>query len=261
MENNSFFSTTPLGILFICTVVIIILSIWLGIYVSKKRAKNVDAGDDVPVNAIAGATMALLGFMLAFAFGFTASRFDSRRQLLLSEANSIGTTYLRAGFLPEPHSSEVRDLLRKYVDLRLELAASPERFRSILEQSNGIQNEIWKHAEAIAFMDLKNPEIVSLFINSLNETIDLQTTRTTVALVYRLPDLMWYALLLLVIISMFEVGYLFKKSKKTNWILITAVSVAFSLVILIVLMLDRTIGPVKMNQQPMIELQKSIRVN
>ena len=91
--------------------------------------------DDLPVNTIVGATLALLGFMLAFTFGFTASRFDSRKQLLLDEVNSIGTTFLRAGFLPEPHCTEVRGLIRKYVDLRIELASHPENLKSIIDQS------------------------------------------------------------------------------------------------------------------------------
>ena len=117
---------------------------------------------------------------------------------------------------------------------------------------------MWRHAEEVAKSDLKNPDIVSLFVDSLNETIDLQTKRITVAFVYRIPDLMWYALLSLLILSMFEVGYLFMKSEKPNWILILAISLAFSLVILMVVSFDRTDGSIKVNQQPMIELQKSL---
>jgi hypothetical protein len=210
------------------------------------------------VNTIVGATLALLGFILAFTFGFTASRFDSRKQLLLDEVNSIGTTFLRAGFLPEPHCTEVRNLIRKYVDLRIELVANPEKVKSIIDQSVILQDEMWRHAEAVAITDLKNPDIAALFIETLNETIDLQTKRLTVAFVYRIPDLMWYALLSLLILSMFEVGYLFMKSEKPNWILILAISLAFSLVILMVVSFDRTDGSIKVNQQPMIELQKSL---
>ena len=66
------------------------------------------------------ATLALLAFILAFTFGLAGSWFDVRRRLVIDEANAIGTTYLRAGMLPEPHRSDVRDLLREYVDVRLE---------------------------------------------------------------------------------------------------------------------------------------------
>ena len=64
------------------------------------------------------ATLGLLAFILAFTFGLAASRFDSRMQVLLDEANAIGTTYLRAGMLPE-QGKQIRALLREYADARL----------------------------------------------------------------------------------------------------------------------------------------------
>ena len=139
MNQNSFFASAPLWLIFTVTVAIIVLSIYSGIFISRLRRKSSAAEDDFPVNTIVGATLALLGFMLAFTFGFTANRFDSRKQLLLDEVNSIGTTFLRAGFLPEPHSTEVRNLIRNYVDLRIELVAQPEKIQTIIEQSTALQ--------------------------------------------------------------------------------------------------------------------------
>ena len=258
MNQASFFGSAPLPIIFLVTVAIIVLSIYAGIFISGRRRKKVSTEDDIPVNTIVGATLALLGFMLAFIFGFTASRYDSRKAFLLDDVNSIGTTYLRAGFLPEPHCSEVRGLLRKYVDLRIDLTKHPENLKTIIGQSESLQEEMWKHAEAVAKADVKNPDIVALFIESLNETIDLQTKRITVGLIYRVPDILWFAMLSLLIISMFEVGYLFIKSTKPNRVIILALSLAFSVVILIVIAFDRTDWSLKINQQPLIELQKSL---
>ena len=65
-----------------------------------------------------GAMLGLLAFILAFTFGLVAARFDTRRQVLLDEANAIGTTYLRAGMLPE-QGEKIRALLRDYVSVRL----------------------------------------------------------------------------------------------------------------------------------------------
>ena len=53
------------------------------------------------MGAMVRATLGLLAFILAFTFGLAAARFDTRRQVLLDEANAIGTTYLRAGMLPD----------------------------------------------------------------------------------------------------------------------------------------------------------------
>src|SRR6059058_6240216 len=80
-------------------------------------------GKEAPVGTMVGATLGLLAFILAFTFGLAATRFDTRRQLLLDEANAIGTTYLRAGMLPE-QGEQIRALLRDYVDARLDAVRS-----------------------------------------------------------------------------------------------------------------------------------------
>ena len=72
-----------------------------------------------PTGMLVGSILALLAFLLAVTMGMASDRFDTRRAVVLEEANAIGTTYLRAGYLPEPASSEIRELLREYVPLRI----------------------------------------------------------------------------------------------------------------------------------------------
>lgn len=71
-----------------------------------------------PTSMIVGSLLALMGFLLAITMGMASDRFDTRRHLVLAEANAIGTVYLRAGYLAEPGSSEIRDLLRAYTSQR-----------------------------------------------------------------------------------------------------------------------------------------------
>ena len=52
------------------------------------------------VGAIEGAVFGLMGLLLAFTFSGAASRFEGRRQLIVDEANAIGTAYLRLDLLP-----------------------------------------------------------------------------------------------------------------------------------------------------------------
>jgi hypothetical protein len=72
-----------------------------------------------PTGMIVGSILALMAFLLAIAMGMAADRFDTRRGLVLQEANAIGTTLLRAGYVPEPHSTQLEALLREYVPLRI----------------------------------------------------------------------------------------------------------------------------------------------
>ena len=51
---------------------------------------------------VEGAVFALFGLLVAFSFSGAAERFDVRRQLIVEEANAIGTAYLRIDLTPQP---------------------------------------------------------------------------------------------------------------------------------------------------------------
>ena len=80
----------------------------------KKSEADKDSG------TVRSAVLALLGLLLGFSFAIAAARHETRRELLVEEANSIGTTARRAQLLPEPHAANVVQLLREYVPLRIE---------------------------------------------------------------------------------------------------------------------------------------------
>jgi uncharacterized RDD family membrane protein YckC len=91
----------PLWALFIVILLVVLLSVECGYRLGKYRRRQREQEKEAPVGTIVGATLGLLAFILAFTFELAASRFDTRRQVLLDEGNAIGTTYLRAGMLPE----------------------------------------------------------------------------------------------------------------------------------------------------------------
>src|ERR1700752_2385344 len=101
----------PLWALFIAILIIVLLSVECGYRLGKFRRSRTEQEKEAPVGTMVGATLGLLAFILAFTFGLAAARFDTRRQVLLDEANAIGTTYLRAGMLPD-RGQQMRALLR-----------------------------------------------------------------------------------------------------------------------------------------------------
>ncbi|HJS28157.1 MAG TPA: hypothetical protein VJ768_00940 [Anaerolineales bacterium] len=106
----------PLWLIFLATLGIVLLSSELGWrYGDYRRRKSED--EKAPVGAAVGAILALLGFLLAFTFGMATSRYDSRKQIVVQEANAIGTAYLRSEFLSEEEGEMVRELLREYAAL------------------------------------------------------------------------------------------------------------------------------------------------
>src|SRR5262245_9102902 len=85
----------------------------LKLHTAKDEARTAQIG------GIQGAVLGMLGLLLGFTFAMAVGRYDTRRSLVLTEANSIGTTYLRAALLPEAQHKAIEDLLRQYVDVRI----------------------------------------------------------------------------------------------------------------------------------------------
>lgn len=126
-----------------------------------------------------GAALGLLALMIGFTFSMALNRFDVRLSGVGKEANAIATTALRARLLPEPQASQVKNLLKEYVQLRLDpasLSRNPEEFGQTVAYSNELQAKLWQQAVAVSAAD---PHSIpaGLFVQALNEMIDLQETR------------------------------------------------------------------------------------
>ena len=188
------------------------------------------------MGAVVGATLGLLAFLLAFTFGMAASRYDTRRQLVLQEANAIGTTYLRAEMLPEPQRSEIRNLLREYAALRVGGVSSIMTPR-VMAQSGALHDRLWADAVAVGAQS-PNSIVVGLFIQSLNEMIDLDATRVTAGR-SRIPDTIWLALYLVTILTMAAMGYQFGLTGEHSWPVTILLTLVFTTVILLIADLDR----------------------
>ena len=59
--------------------------------------------------------LGLMAFLLAFCIGIVIDQQNGCKGMVVTEANAVGTAYLRAGFLGEPDWASSRDLLREYV--------------------------------------------------------------------------------------------------------------------------------------------------
>ena len=142
MNENQLFELVPLWVIYCCSVATVMFCVKIGMWIIRFHKESLGHEHDQPVGAVVGATLGLLAFMLAFTFGIAASRFDTRKQLLLKEVNAIGTTFLRAGFFPEPHCTEIRKLLKRYVDIRASLAQHRESIPQLIKDSEEVQDEL-----------------------------------------------------------------------------------------------------------------------
>lgn len=188
MDTISLIPRVSLWAVYFGTFFLVILSIFLCYRISVYNAKRSAEREEGPIGSVVGSTLGLLAFMLAFTFGITPSRFDTRKQLLLDEVNAIGTAFLRTDFLVEPYRTEIRKLFRDYVDLRPKWVNEPEKLEELVAELEEIQDKIWSRAVE-AVNHTPNQEITSIFIESLNDVIDFHTKRITVGIMYSIPTI------------------------------------------------------------------------
>lgn len=210
-----------------------------------------------PTSMIVGSLLALMAFLLAITMGMASDRFDTRRGLVLAEANSVGTTYLRAGYLPEPASSQIRHLIREYVPLRI-VTNDLADVRMRMARSVEILAKLWSIAEGLA-RATPDSDVLALFIDSLNETIDLHETRVIAGVYARVPETILILLFLGSMLTLGMVGYnaglTGRRSPLTAVVLIAVLGAVATLVV----DLDRPReGFVTVSQQPLIDLQEQI---
>ena len=246
----------PLWTILPLTVVLAVLSVELGYRLARYRLQRDELEKESPLGGMVGATLGLLAFMLAFTFGLAGSRFEDRRQILLSEANAIGTTYLRAAMLSEPMRTESQKLLREYADVRLE-GVQPGKLEQALARSEQLHNQLW--SQAVAATEKERSPITSIYVESLNELIDLHATRL-MALRARVPAVIWIVLYLLGFLAMVLMGYQSGLAKSSRSIAAVALIFGFSLVLYLIADLDRPgQGTLRVSQQSMIDLRNSMK--
>jgi hypothetical protein len=168
-------------------------------------------------SALQATVFGLTSLVLAFAFSGALARYDARRQLIAQEANAIGTAYRRIDLLPPDSQPALREQFRSYIDSRLEIYRRlPDltAAREELGRSKGLQNDIW--STAVVAVGATNPAVTTLVIGSLNEMIEITTTRTLAALSH--PPLMMYAMIfVLVLASSLFAGRDMAPLMKTAW--------------------------------------------
>ena len=199
----------------------------------------------VEVGALDGAVFALLGLLIAFTFSGAASRWDTRRQLVVEEANAIGTAYLRLDVLPPDAQPALREQFRQYVDARLAAYRSfPDvtAVKAELARSVTLQGEIWAQAVAACRSEGSQPARM-LVLPALNAMIDITTTRTVAAQTHP-PSIVYAMLVVLMLVSSLLAGHRMAEGKKRSWIHMVgfALTMAFALYVIVDLEFPRR-GP------------------
>lgn len=254
----SWLDMTPLWVIGLLLLSALTISVALGHAGQGQLQRKADPGIEPPFGSthLLSAVLGLLALLLGFSFSMAMDRYDTRRQLVVQEANALGTTWLRVQLLDEPDRTVMSDLLRRYVDARLiwseSTAESPPEIGTVV-----LQQQLWA-ATGVALRGGSPPLLTRGVMDSLNESIDLASTRTA-ARAAHIPDFVQGLLLVYAILSMAMLGTVLGNSLKLHLPQTALLLVLLTLAHLMVLDLDRPrAGSIQVSQQPMEDLRQSI---
>jgi hypothetical protein len=211
-----------------------LLLLEVGRRIAQKRG-----GAPSGAGAVDGAVFALLGLLIAFTFSGAASRFDTRRQLVVQESNAIGTAYLRLDLLPPSAQPALRESFRRYVDSRLAVyrkLPDVQAAKEELARSTSLQGEIWAQAVAACRLDAP-PSAPMLLLPALNEMIDITTVRTVAALTHP-PAIIFATLAALALASSLLAGHGMAGSGTRSCLHMLAFAAAMAMTVYVILDLE-----------------------
>jgi len=242
-----------------------LLMLKIGRRVGVRRRQQDPDGAATGLGAVDGAIFGLMGLLIAFTFSTAASRFETRRELIVEEANDIGTAYLRLDLLPASTQAALREKFRRYVDSRLAIYhALPdiEAAKAKMRESKLIQDEIWAAAVAATNATQVNGNAVtSLVMSSLNDMIDITTTRT-MAMQSHPPQIIFIMLGIMVLAGALLIGFGMAGSIKVSWLHVITFSLLMTGLIYVIVDLEHPrVGIIRVDNfdQLLVEVRDSMK--
>jgi hypothetical protein len=213
------------------------------------------------LGVLQGALLGLVGLVLAFGLALAVGRYESRRAAVVDDANAIGTTYLRAQTLAEPMRTRSLDLLVRYTDTSIRLSSAipgSSKSRRAIADGQELQRQLWGLAGQ-ALADAPEASAPRLYVETLNEMIDMQTVRVA-ALNNRVPGAVLAVEVIFAAVALGLLGfYLALIGRGVLPVLIAAALI--SLLLLVTFDLDRpTRGLIKVPATPLTSLHASMEL-
>ncbi|THD59747.1 hypothetical protein [Phenylobacterium sp.] len=207
---------------------------------------------------ILAAVLGLLGLLLAFTFNLALDRHETRRALVVAEANDLGTAYLRTALLDDP--AALRQDLRAYAQARLSygLAAAGPAQDAAAARADALQATVWRDATA-ALASLRTTPVSGLVLAPINEAFDTASKRKS-ALAARLPTAVVGTLALYSLIAAGMLGYTAAGAGRRSRVTSTLLFMLLTLAICLILDLDRArSGMIQVPQTPMADVIAAMR--
>lgn len=240
--------------------VLMVVASEVGFHLGQRSGKRATGDAKSQHLTVEAGILGVLGLLLGFTMAMALTRFELRKQLVLQEAQAIGTAYLLTQLLPADEGKEIGDLLRAYASVRVRKEHVPDIYAQISaarEESARLQDAFWERAVAYGRTDA-NPVRSGMLLHSLNELIQLDAARWT-AFTDNVPVAVIYSIAVVGLLAVMVVGYTFGLSGLRQRFSIWMLSLAITMVLGIIVDLERPReGIIRVSQQPLFDLEKRL---
>jgi hypothetical protein len=258
---DDWLNATPLGALAAITFALMFVAAAVGRALRARQDRLPDAlkaqassQDEYVITSVLG----LLALLLGFTFALAIDRFETRRTLVLDDANAIRTAWLQAQLLDEPHRSRISGTLEAYTDNRISLArAAPGGAgRAMLAENDQLIADLWRETSD-AFPTIKDLDFSGLFLERIEAVIELDAARKFERLSH-VPAAVFFVLFVYLIVTAGVLGYVLTGARGRGVAAFVLVLLMLSLVLIIDI--DRpTRGVIQEDQAPMELLRRELR--
>jgi hypothetical protein len=235
------------------TAIILAIAIEAGRYTSVSTHLQEDPHRKEQMIALRDGLFVLISLLVGFTLALAAARYSERRTLMIDETNAIGVTYLRAETLADSSGSRAQQLLREYVDARLNedgAGLDSSRAAEADHRVKQIGDQLWESAVEITKTD--RSAVAAAYLSSLNTVIDLHEKRVG-SFENRVPTSVWLLIFLVSVIAVFTRGLTLGRR---FWLTILLAPLTIAITVTLIADLDTpSSGFIRIDQRPMLRLK------
>lgn len=246
------FYDADLLVLYPAIIVLIVGAVQLGTWLGRRRVLRASARHDTAT--LTGAALGLVALLLGFSFSLALSRYDARRDLVIEEANAIGSTANFALMLPAEARWPMLSLLRDYTSVRIGLGVpfSDAKMQRDIARSVELQGRLWQQAVSLTVASPQSLPVYR-FVGSLNEMNNIHERRIS-ALRNHVPGEVVFVLIGLAMIGMGFTGFHAGLAGARFSIPTLVMALAVAVVVMLIVDLDRPArGLIRVSAQPLID--------
>ena len=254
----------PIWLLGSLLLIACIASAYSGAALSRGLARLRGPGDelsDTQQGYVVSSVFALLALLVAFTFSLAVDRYQTRRALVVQEANAIEAVYLKAQLLDEPHRSRFSNLLIRYAENHLELAQlrrDDSSAQKLISDDNFLLREIWT-ATVPAFQSIKTLDFSSSFVDAVTDLVQVGAERKAVRR-SQIPSTILFVLIFYTLVAAAVLGGVMKTPKGRQFSVVLLALNIFAL--MLVADINRPVeGTIHEPQEPMQRMLDRLKAN